>query len=541
MTPSSEIYLLSVPELESNYSNTYLFDTILSQKRFFLNKQEYKLEQYTYLRKESSIKINIHIDDLYEVNYIMYKNKKDKWYYAFIMDKVYINENVTQIIIATDVIQTYMFDFILAESYVDRCHVDRWKDTPEGTLPTDEFENEGLEFGEYIQQESNYIYEFKKSFVAVCSNPLGELENRREINQGGQGGGDIDCGNWQEGIISIQGFRFVKGWEAFATKPYWDSIGKLFTIGYGVTDKWDAPNFNKLNKPNGCTEEEASRVTYDILINKFGKNIVNAVKEMGCTEQYQFDALCSLAFNAGPSWVTNLNNELPKIIKANPKNETAIRNVWRTYRTGGEIGLINRRETECDVFFNKYITPPRPIATVDSSGKYGPSVKENDGNGWLPDCSGSGSVSDKKFKTYGYEWYYPSKGIVTSKFGKRTDPITGKPGAMHYGIDIGNVEGTPIYASRDGVVITAGWGNLAGNWVVIEHQDTKPVYRTIYMHNTKVLVKDGDRVKGGQQIALMGTTGNSTGVHCHYQLEKFPFGKDNAINPIPHLEVGDKI
>ena len=261
---------------------------------------------------------------------------------------------------------------------------------------------------------------------------------------------------------------------------------------------------------------------------------------MGCTEQYQFDALCSLAFNAGPSWVTNLNNELPKIIKANPKDENAIRKVWRTYRTGGSTGLINRRETECDVFFNKYINPPREIATVDSSGKYGPPITDNDGNGWLPNCSG-GSISDKKFSAYGYEWFYPTTGKVTSVFGKRIDPFTGKPGSMHYGIDIANKEGTEVYATRDGVVINSGWANNAGIWVVIEHQDTKPVMRTKYMHNSKALVKDGDIVKGGQPIALMGSTGSSTASHCHYQLEKFPFNKQNAINPIPHLKEGDTI
>ena len=108
----------------------------------------------------------------------MYRNKANKWYYCFIMDKQYINERTARLIIATDVIQTYLFDYTIGPCYIERCHVPRWN--ADGT-PTDEFEPEGLEYGEPIQDSlSTLDYEFKDTFVAVSANPLGLIPSRQK-------------------------------------------------------------------------------------------------------------------------------------------------------------------------------------------------------------------------------------------------------------------------------------------------------------------------------------------------------------------------
>lgn len=537
MKPSSTVVLCNIPELSLDYSNTWLFDSKNQQYEYFWSKRTNVFNNYTYLRKENAIQVGINIDDIHSSTYLFYKNKDGKYFYCFIVDKEYINEKVTKIYITTDIIQTYQFDFTLKPSYVERMHVPRW--TSSG-MPTNEIEPEGLEYGDNIELGNGIrmIKRHNNAYIVVTSSPLGTNPFRPAT---GQGGGD-DCGNWEEGIISSQGFRFVKGFEAFASKPYWDSIGKVNTIGYGITDLYDREDYNKLyNNGKGCTEEQASRVTYDVLINKFGKRIVDSVKKLGCNKQYQFDALCSLAFNSGEASVTG-DNRLTRVIKQDPNNESAIRPIWIDFKTnGGETGLINRRKGECDVFFGKYPDPPRKIITIKPDGSYGDYLKDNNGNGWLPCEGGGGDPTGKTFIAQGKKWLYPiqnGQGTVTSLFGARKHPITGEIGKHHNGVDIGANKGVPVYATRSGVVRTAlELTTSYGYHIVIEHTDIK--MSTLYAHNSKLLVKVGDRVKAGQKIAEVGTTGNSTGNHLHYELRLSPYGYNDAVNPIPHVKIGD--
>ena len=116
---------------------------------------------------------------------------------------------------------------------------------------------------------------------------------------------------------------------------------------------------------------------------------------------------------------------------------------------------------------------------------------------------------------------------VSSRFGSRTDPING--GAdQHNGIDFAAPEGTPTYAAADGTVIIAGKSSSAGNWVVIDHGNGLV---TKYMHHSQILVSYGDVVHKGQQIGKVGSTGNSTGNHLHFQVEL----NDTPVNPENYL------
>lgn len=86
----------------------------------------------------------------------------------------------------------------------------------------------------------------------------------------------------------------------------------------------------------------------------------------------------------------------------------------------------------------------------------------------------------------------------------------------HYGIDIAAPSGTPVYASDGGVVIQAGWNSGGyGNWVVIDHQNG---FKTVYAHNSAVIVYPGQKVHQGQLLALVGSTGDSTGNHLHFEI-----------------------
>ncbi|MFI5180044.1 MAG: M23 family metallopeptidase [Thermoanaerobaculia bacterium] len=109
-------------------------------------------------------------------------------------------------------------------------------------------------------------------------------------------------------------------------------------------------------------------------------------------------------------------------------------------------------------------------------------------------------------------------GIVSSEYGERW-------GRLHKGIDVAAEMGEPVYASADGVVIYSGDGMHGyGNVIILRHDE---VTTTLYAHNKALKAKEGDHVKAGETIALLGSTGDSTGPHCHFEYRE----GDSAINP----------
>jgi murein DD-endopeptidase MepM/ murein hydrolase activator NlpD len=103
---------------------------------------------------------------------------------------------------------------------------------------------------------------------------------------------------------------------------------------------------------------------------------------------------------------------------------------------------------------------------------------------------------------------------IASGFGFRIHPIYGIP-KMHKGLDFTAPQGTPIYATGDGTVATAGLGTGTGNHVIINHGYG---YETVYMHMVRIKARPGQHVKRGDVIGWVGSTGASTGPHCHYEV-----------------------
>lgn len=122
---------------------------------------------------------------------------------------------------------------------------------------------------------------------------------------------------------------------------------------------------------------------------------------------------------------------------------------------------------------------------------------------------------------------WPVEGNVTSGFGWRVHPKSGEED-FHAGIDIGMSPGSPIRTTADGIVSFSGWNGGNGNLVVIEHGFG---FSTFYAHNKMNAVKVGQRVKRGDVVAYIGTTGNSTGPHVHYAVWK----DGKAVNPKKYM------
>ena len=124
-----------------------------------------------------------------------------------------------------------------------------------------------------------------------------------------------------------------------------------------------------------------------------------------------------------------------------------------------------------------------------------------------------------------------TSGWMSSYFGRRTDPFTGKP-AMHRGVDFAGKEGDTIIAVADGVVTWSAPRYGYGEMVEINHGNG---YATRYAHNAENLVKVGDEVRKGQTVALMGRTGRATGPNLHFEV----LHRGVRVNPVKFIQQGE--
>lgn len=151
VTPNTDVYLLKCP-LELDNANQINFANTTAQFNYFYSLPKIECENFTYQRKDSIIRFPAHIDSILEYNYVMYRNTSygDKWFYAFVTDMQYINDNMTAITIKTDVWQTWCFGLSFKKSFVEREHVAN--DTIGlHTVP------ENIQYGDYICN-NEYIY-----------------------------------------------------------------------------------------------------------------------------------------------------------------------------------------------------------------------------------------------------------------------------------------------------------------------------------------------------------------------------------------------
>ncbi|WP_290721088.1 MULTISPECIES: M23 family metallopeptidase [Exiguobacterium] len=156
------------------------------------------------------------------------------------------------------------------------------------------------------------------------------------------------------------------------------------------------------------------------------------------------------------------------------------------------------------------------------------SVPETETPSATPDTSADVDVSRP--------FHLPVKGYVSSPFGPRNNPLTGKP-ELHTGIDLVNAKGTPIHAAAGGIVLRAGSATGYGNVVMVTHLIDRQVYTTVYAHLDSISVSAGQTVMPGQTVGTLGSTGWSTGPHLHFELHKgeWAVGQPNAVDPAPYI------
>lgn len=214
----------------------------------------------------------------------------------------------------------------------------------------------------------------------------------------------------------------------------------------------------------------------DQLLKELEKDIEKAIREYEIAEAARAAAAAELS-----NLVAELNRQNQEIANANNNNNNANAG-GNTGSTGGDAG------------------------NTGSTGNTGSS-----GNGGLISAGSEGVQG-----TGSLAWPVPCSHTVTSRFGPRTHPITGKY-TNHNGMDIDGYghDGYPIVACDAGVVVAAKWSDSYGNYVMIDHGNGM---QTLYAHMSGMAVKYGDTVTQGQTIGYLGSTGWSTGTHCHLEV-----------------------
>lgn len=196
-----------------------------------------------------------------------------------------------------------------------------------------------------------------------------------------------------------------------------------------------------------------------------------------------------------------------------------IKDFWQ----GGAAELLERLQK---LIYSQLVPPEElPPETIGESGAGGPLPAYSLSADGLP--AAEGTTLAPYFLTA--SMWSPVSGLVTSRFGWRSHPVSGQDD-FHTGVDIAAAQGTPILAVLPGVVEQTGYSESYGNFVVLRHSDN---LRTTYNHCSEILAKEGEQLARGDRIALVGSTGISTGPHLHFEVEV----KGLKADPLQALEV----
>ena len=478
--------------------------------------------------------------NLRKCDYLFCKSTDDsKRLFFFIDNMEQLTPSTVQLSLTLDVWQTYHLDITFFPSYVERMHVKRWESD---NYPTKEIVPEPINVGEMVvtrttprvrKDQGNYIY--------TTSSPIGLITKE----SGTGGGGDEptpqppsgECGNPELGIPTPNGFLFIKGYEGLAQYAY--NIGDgVMTIGYGCTDAYDGDNYVILKSNEPVSDELASTVMAESLVANYGIPLKNSLSSDGITvNANEFDAILSFVYNAGlGSW----NNSSMRTALLNGDKESAYQG-WLTQNilegTQFEEGLRARRQAEANIFKSAdyelrtivvYGQGGSVVGNIQPSESVVPPLISNE-------CQG-GQLTYDCIDELGNKWLFPTSGRISSLYPNYPD------GTYHGAIDIAGNKDYPIYPPADGCTVhqakwnTGGYGNLC----VLYHNETD-TYHYLAHQRELPLVSEGQVVDRNTLIGYVGTTGNSTGYHLHWEIRKGDM--TTKINPCanPILSLGDTI
>lgn len=244
ITPQGQLYLCKTP-LENDYKNQLTFSNANAQLTYFNSVIQKTFDNYTYIKKDNVVQVGANIDEIIDCNYLFYKNTgfTNKYYFCFITNMEYVNENCTRITFETDCYQTWLFQIEYKQSFVEREHVN---DDTIGfhTVP------ENLETGEYIVNSRDY-YDGLDSlkYVIQCTEWSTTDEDKPlATNFGGvyMAGGAYICSTKDEVVNILQ---------AFAGRGKNDAVYNLYMIPASmITNTSGTLQYSGQNSPNTDTK-----------------------------------------------------------------------------------------------------------------------------------------------------------------------------------------------------------------------------------------------------------------------------------------------
>ena len=401
---------------DNKYDYVKMFTNEEEQKQYFRNFDYELVEEHNYIKVQNSFNINYEYDYLENegVNYVIFDNGY-RTIYAFIIKKEYVRKNVTKIIYEVDVIQTFMFDFTIDNSFIERkvCSLDEIVDF-----------DEGINLGEHIIEKSYHIFDKDSTYFAMFNGfkeqqlifdgntlksvvdlpfstskpltivdgiqyplyfmPLKETYKKATYTELTTPSG---AGETYGGSISAKILRFIKGFEGFAMYPNYFNGESFRTGGYGITENYQSKYFNLLGDAP-YTEKKASEVLAQMMNNEFASALYYRMLKDGKTgsdiKQQHFDAFVSLAMNGGMGAVTSSPMYSKWLV--NPEDDE-IYTSWLTWyiTSNGTVleGLKARRKQEANIYkYGSYEF--RDITIYGTVGNTMGIVADNNGNGYIP-------------------------------------------------------------------------------------------------------------------------------------------------------------
>ena len=539
----SQIHLCSIPELNKDYKNVYDFISIEREIYFMDTKwvlsvdTNAKIDNFT-----QSITINRAMDtQLRKCDYLYTQATDGKYYFFFIDNMEVLSPSTVKLHLTLDVWNTYQLDIQLLPSYVVRQHVPRWN--ADGT-PTKEIIEEGSS-GKYelkrvsvVGNSTSEVITSKGVYIFYTSTPIGTVGCEKEGS-----GGDVppkpnSC--QADGILSYDGFRFIKGYEGFTPTGAYLNGESFRTVGYGFTETSNHEGY-EAHKPFPCTEQKASELFGD-LVDSYAEQVWQQCQADGIAElltKSMFDAMVSTAWNCGVGGFLTYDSSPYQLIKVNPFDSN-IENVWKNFAvtSQGNVleGLVLRRQAEVDIYFrNDY--EMRTIINTEGGIV--------NGDGFIPEryvkCEHSSRLVEIEDELGNIGMFPCASGRFTNVYPNYND------GTYHGGIDLSGNNGVNIYPPRDNmtvVKVVGGYPNERndslgyGNYCVLEDNETKLRYWFGHMRATP-LVKEGEIVNQKNVLGFVGTSGYSTGAHLHYEIRVSPYDTNMRINPIKYIYNSD--
>lgn len=224
VSPQTDIRLVKCPLTLSN-KHQLTFSNVSAQSTYFLGLLYDEDDNASYQRKDGVIRYNKHIDEILQYNYCMYKNENysNKWFYAFITGMRYVNDNLTEISITTDVFQTWQFDIIYKNSFVEREIVPKAQDIAGNFLIP-----EGLELGELkIDETTDFDDLLPVSIIAYTRNPYDDGFTQQVPTAQGVIANGIPNGMY----FWIVSFNYLQGaLQTINNSGHGDAILTVFTV-----------------------------------------------------------------------------------------------------------------------------------------------------------------------------------------------------------------------------------------------------------------------------------------------------------------------